>query len=141
MAAEAKSYSQRGITDPSRIYNYRLSRARRVVENAFGILAKRFRCLLTTMQQQPDNVATIVQACCVLHNLLRTRYPRMTNMLVDRETSAHQLVPGAWRDEAALVGLDHMGGNNASRQVRGQRDYLRQYYQGPGKVPWQDYMI
>ncbi|XP_041373483.1 putative nuclease HARBI1 [Gigantopelta aegis] len=70
-----KPYTLRGLTDEERIFNYRLSRARRVVENAFGILANRFQILLTTMQHHPSTVKIIVKACIVLHNLMRMRYP------------------------------------------------------------------
>ena len=63
----------RNMTDSQHVFNYWLSRARRVVENVFGITVNRFRCLLTTMPQQPDRVATIALSCCVLHNLLCLR--------------------------------------------------------------------
>ncbi|XP_062584031.1 putative nuclease HARBI1 [Saccostrea cucullata] len=49
-----KPYSNRNMTNEERIFNYRLSRARRVVENTFGILAHRWRCMPGTMQQDPD---------------------------------------------------------------------------------------
>uniref|UniRef100_A0A8C5RC91 DDE Tnp4 domain-containing protein n=1 Tax=Laticauda laticaudata TaxID=8630 RepID=A0A8C5RC91_LATLA len=50
-----KPYTSKYLTREERIFNYRLSRARRVVENAFGILANRFQVLLTTMlhRQRP----------------------------------------------------------------------------------------
>ncbi|XP_041364049.1 putative nuclease HARBI1 [Gigantopelta aegis] len=72
-----KPYPQRGMSREQRLYNYGLSRARRVVENAFGILAYRFRFLLAPMAQRTENVETIVLAACVIHNIPRTRFPRI----------------------------------------------------------------
>ena len=80
-----KPFSFRNMTVEERIFSYRLSRARRVVENAFGILAQRFQIQLSTMQHTPDNVRIIVQACVCLHTLMRIRYPNMNINRVDRE--------------------------------------------------------
>ena len=43
-----------------------------MVENSFGILVKRFRVLLTTMEQRPKVVRDMVLTCVILHNMLRS---------------------------------------------------------------------
>ena len=50
-------------------FNYHQSRARMVVENAFGRLKGRWRCLLKRLDMQVDNAATAAGACIVLHNI------------------------------------------------------------------------
>ncbi|XP_050307736.1 uncharacterized protein LOC126744392 isoform X2 [Anthonomus grandis grandis] len=50
----------------------RLSRARRIVENAFGILVSRWRVFRRHFEIQPDFVDKVVLAACCLHNMLST---------------------------------------------------------------------
>jgi hypothetical protein len=89
-----KPSGNKDMTRKQRIFNYRLSRARRVVEDSLGILANRFQVLLTTMMHEADTVRLLVKACVLLHNLMRTRYPVMQNRLVDFERPNGALVPG-----------------------------------------------
>ncbi|CAK1603724.1 unnamed protein product [Parnassius mnemosyne] len=51
-------------------FNHRLSLARRLVENAFGILTQRFRIFQRRMKLAPENVDYIILSTCVLHNFL-----------------------------------------------------------------------
>ena len=48
------------------------------MSDIFLIISGPFRCLLTTMQQHPDNINLIIMCVCVLHNLILTRYPFAT---------------------------------------------------------------
>lgn len=56
------------LRDEEMVYNYRLSRGRRVVENAFGIMCARFRILFRPIEGSPALVNAIILACLALHN-------------------------------------------------------------------------
>ena len=102
-----KPFSQIGLTVKRRIYNYRLSRARRIVENAFGILANHFRLLMSPINLAPEKVETIVLTCCLLHNYLRSQPgARATytppGSLDSEHPETHQVYPGQWRNERKI---------------------------------------
>ena len=48
-----KPYSMKGMTHEQRVFNFRQSQARRVVENIFGILVQRWRWLSQRCKLQP----------------------------------------------------------------------------------------
>jgi len=58
------------VSRQKEIFDYRLSRARRAVECAFGILFAKWRCLKTELQVNPEHVDTIIRTLCLLHNII-----------------------------------------------------------------------
>ena len=101
-----KRYAFKNLCTEKRVFNYHLSRARRVVENAFGILANRFRIFLTPIAVVPETAVKIVLASCVLHNFLRAesahRYtPTGTCDIESIENG--QIRSGEWRNEKIFL--------------------------------------
>lgn len=86
-----KPYSHRHLKYQERILNSRLSRARRVVENAFGILANRWRLFRITIPLHPDNAGKVTLAAVCLHNFLRDRHSETYTPpgLADEEDEDH----------------------------------------------------
>ena len=56
----------------TRIFNYRLSRAQRLIESTFDILASRFRIFHKPIIASVDKVKEITKAVVTLHNFLMT---------------------------------------------------------------------
>jgi len=136
-----KPYPMRFLTPRQRIFNYRLSRGRRIVENAFGISTHRWRCMLGTFQQQPATVISIVKGCLTLHNIIRDRIPLRPGE-VDQENEDGEIIPGSWRDGVELTDNRNLIGNRNKREAKAQRNYLCDYYNSRvGAVPWQDHIV
>lgn len=57
-----------------KIFNYRLSRARRVTENAFGLLSQVFRVFYQPMNIESTTCDNLIWVACCLHNMLRDGY-------------------------------------------------------------------
>ena len=136
-----KPYPHRSLEVEKRIFNYRLSRAIRVVENAFGILANRFRIFLTPIALPPATVEKIVLASCSLHNLLRTEAgTAYVGALADRENpETREVTPGLWRSDQALQKAPLPVGTNPTARAKTLRDYVCTYYVNSevGSVAWQ----
>jgi hypothetical protein len=135
-----KPFSQTGLTPDEAVLNYRLSRARRIVENAFGILASRFGVFQRPITVNIEKVSTIVLACCYLHNYLRrkTEISYICRGNVDTEIlESGQLVDGSWRDVVQPVPLQPLRGRNTSNYAKSVRDAYCDYFNNEGEVTWQ----
>ena len=66
-----RPYPGKNIKEEESIFNYRLSRARRVIENCLGILVARWRVFCRAIQAKIETVQAIVQTAICLHNYLR----------------------------------------------------------------------
>lgn len=96
-----KPYGQRGLTMVQRVYNYRLSRARRIIENAFGIMSARFRVLRSPIHLNPEKTKKVVLASCVLHNYMIDTNKKLYTPFgfIDQYDQNGGLTEGTWRQE------------------------------------------
>lgn len=141
-----KPYPFQNQPAPNRIFNYRLSRARQVIENVFGIMANKFRVLRKPIALPPDRVTSVVQAVCALHNFLISDSTSRGNyvhqgLLDTEDQNTHDLIPGSWRDEipaASFFPLQAGKMNNYTLSQKEMRDEFREYFMSPtGEVKWQ----
>lgn len=139
----------------TRVYNYRLSRARRTIENAFGILSARWRLFLRPVIAETNHVEAFIRAAFVLHNYLRTadltveedstkRYA--PSSMFDQEETNGNVREGHWRREmtesSGIVRARRLGGNRSSGEVRQQQMALANFFVSPqGAVSWQSSIV
>lgn len=71
------------LSDDQKLFNYRLSKCRRVVENAFGHLKARFRRIGKGIDNRVGNAPSIIRACCVLHNFLNERNDNINQLWLE----------------------------------------------------------
>ncbi|VEN51638.1 unnamed protein product, partial [Callosobruchus maculatus] len=138
-----KPYADRNLTKEEKIFNYRLSRARRVVENAFGIMASRFRVFRTEINLSLENIDHVVLACCVLHNyLISNASDTYLQPSIDREdTATNRIHPGEWREESEAFIPLHRTPRGSAVPAKTARERYTYFFNHEGRVGFQDNMI
>lgn len=66
-----RPYSGRYLGERKNIFNYRLSRAWSIIENTFGILAKKWDIYNRPIAANPENINKYIMTTICLHNFLR----------------------------------------------------------------------
>ena len=122
------------LPEDKAIFNYRLSRARHIVENTFGILAQRWRLLNRHIQLQEQNVVQVIKACCVLHNFLwdTPAYTDRSTLQVDTQGSV--LIP----DGGQILNVAYLMGYHSAKDALQTQELFKDYFVSPqGALPWQ----
>ncbi|XP_037944698.1 putative nuclease HARBI1 [Teleopsis dalmanni] len=124
------------------VFNYRLNRARQVVEDTFGHLISKFKVFQKPLRVKLEHLDPIILGTCTLHNFLKAHsVDYMTAEDVDVEDLERGIVvPGAWRKNKELLAFEKTK-IDSMVESKELRDKLRDYYWNEGKVPFQYKMI
>lgn len=68
-----KCFDEPAYGTPEFLFNYAVIRARRVIENAFGMLQARWQVLRRAYTRKPDWHESVIIVCCLLHNFCQRR--------------------------------------------------------------------
>ena len=137
-----KPFPHRSAMGDEKVFNYRLSRARRIVENAFGVMCHRFRVLLRTLELDIPNAMHVVCACVTLHNFLSMRKDKVYSPsgFTDSDDGLGNITLGSWRNlnNSPLNDLERNHCHRPSTlQARQVRDILKEYFFDEGAVKFQ----
>lgn len=127
-----------------RVFNYRLSRARRVSENAFGIISSVYRILRRPMLLQPERAANVVLAVLYLHNYLRKSNSKSIYNppgTFDSECpTSGEIRPGIWRQSPsneALLNIPRTS-RRSTNEAHAVRNEFAEFFTSPsGILPFQ----
>lgn len=131
------------VEDAEKIFNYRLSRARRTIENAFGILCARWRIFQKPIKGTVENVEKITLAALVLHNYLKQTENATYSPagFVDSEDKGGNIKEGEWRadnENGGLVSINPVRGCRYKQNAIKMRESIKAYVNSEiGSVPWQ----
>lgn len=109
-----------------KLFNYKLSQLRAVVEQSFGRLKGRWR-ILKRIPTSPDVAGDIIEACCCLHNFLEKRggndvLPHWMEAIEAEEAREEAEVRSAALIEAALAAAEGRTVRDDGREEERRRD-------------------
>lgn len=129
-----RPFPRQQLDEKKRIFNYRLSRARRMVECAFGILTAKWRILHKSIETDVNGAILITKATCILHNIVLTHDGF-------KGIDSYHTIDGP---EVGLIRANEISTCNARRNNRYKesakniRNTFTDYFCTPtGKVAWQ----
>ena len=139
-----KPFPEQGLTGERRVYNYRHSRARRISENLFGILANRWRTFFTIINLELKYVENVIFTALILRNML-IKSPNSVNVYRPSSFADTILedgqISGEWRanlipDSFCSLQVPRTG-YNTSLYAKSVRKKFMDYFVNDGAAEWQ----
>ncbi|KAL4131904.1 hypothetical protein QTP88_009138 [Uroleucon formosanum] len=111
-----------------RKFNDRLSRARKVVEDAFGQQAAKFRIYCRRLNALLKNADTIVMTTCILHIYIKEDATDVHS----REVSSSSSLPAG-----LITSLNGQGGSAQPEAFENRVKFKKNFCSPAGKLPWE----
>lgn len=125
-----RPYPQKTLDNTKRVFNYRLSRGRKSVECAFGMMTKKFQVLSSPIRARTtQRVVDITKSVCILHNFIRKCEGIQYNSYEPQENSETPTTIVHPRGDIAVHS------RSTANEVR---NYLANHFLTPrASLPWQ----
>ena len=121
--------SARRLSEAERIFNYRLSRSRNTVENAFGILANTWRTYQRPFECRVQLCDKLILPTVVLHNYILEPPTEISPALGKEPTNP-------------LVRMNVAAATNSTRVALDVRNSFMEYFMSDeGRVEWQKRVV
>ena len=118
-----KPYTNAVLSEKQRYFNYGLSRARMVVESAYGMLKSRWRVLHRRCDSNNETMKVKTLACIVLHNLCIDHGENMSRNL---DLTANPKNPSQKRPRDVIRNLLHMTRSHPIRSTTRSATQIRE---------------
>ena len=137
-----KPYAGKDLNGGRRNFNYRLSRARRTIENSFGISDARLRSFRRPIKASPETIDSKIKPYIGLHSYLHHTDNASYTLkgFIDSEDLSENVIPGDWNtifqgEEGALQNKSTgCAFSSTSLSAKGIRDifmkFLNRQYKG-----------
>lgn len=122
-----RPFPRSNLSNEKTVFNYRLSRARRCIECAFGIMSKKFRLLDKAIETLPQTTDIVIKSICILHNVI-----------IDKEglpSEVENVRSDSNGGSSANVAVNERNSSRYAANVR--QKFMHFFNSAAGEVPWQ----
>ena len=140
-----KPYPQKNLSLEKHIFNYRLSRMRRISENALGILGNCWRVFRKPFLLEPEKFKAITLVVRTLHNWLRKESDTgnvyfLPTLVAREDPETGEIIEGYRRKEISTESwksLSNTRAHNPANAAKRIREEFTDYFTNEGCIPWQ----